>query len=107
MQAKVWENEVSKMKHAIKLGVQYLGLSLVLYIATYFLLMNRSVPAVNEYGQVVFKSSFRLGPIRRGQQHTILGTGPCWENYLFWPADFAWRAIVPQRESEVRQPTGN
>jgi len=78
-------------------GFECMGWSLCLYIAAYFLLMNRSSPAVNDDGQVVFKSSFRLGPIRRGEHYTVLGTGPCWGNYFFWPADFAWRAIVAER----------
>ena len=78
------------------------GLSLIIYVVAYFFLMNRSIPAIDDYGHPVFYSSFLLGPITgRAQQFTIITTGPCWANYFFLPVDFAWRAIVRPDTSKI------
>ena len=84
----------------MKIAAKILAAFVVVYIAAYFLLMARNVPAVDKAGKVVFQSSFRmahtagrLGPLTiEASEVTVL-------NYIFYPMDKLFYALAPANRS--------
>lgn len=84
-------------------GVRVLKASLLvalLYIAAYFMLMARNVPAVDVQGNIAFSSSFRFSrPAGRLGPLTMTASESSIFNYLFYPADKVFYALAPRNYS--------
>lgn len=83
----------------MKIAAKICG-GVLFYVLAYFLVMARNVPAVDNAGNVVSRSSFRmahtagrLGPI------TIEGSEVTVFNYIFYPMDKLWYAVAPTNVS--------
>jgi len=59
------------------------------YVASYFVLMDRKVPAFDDYGNRTFDSSFRFAPsvVRNNGDVTWLYAKQTLFNWLFYPLD--------------------
>lgn len=60
-----------------------------LYFISYFVLMNRTVVAVNEdTGKISYASSFRFSPsVQTDGDLSIYAPSDCWLNVVFYPLD--------------------
>lgn len=71
-------------------------LAIALSALGYVLLVNCSVPAVDELGRMVFRSSFRLSRYRYVRPEggvSILLPEPSLADWLFWPIDAGYRLV--------------
>jgi len=66
-----------------------------IYTISYFLLMVRNVPAVDEQGNVAFKSSFRWAHSAGIKTVSIAVPKTSCLNYVFYPIDKIFYAIAP------------
>ena len=75
------------------------GFFIAAYVLGYFLLMARNVSAVDRNDQILFRSSFRMAPgtstVAPGGVTTIV-RGVTFLNYVFYPLDIVYYAIVPK-----------
>lgn len=64
-----------------------------IYFVSYFLLMARNVPALDESEVIAFKSSFRMArTVRLG---SLRVSEVSWLNYFFLPMDGLYYALAP------------